>query len=84
MAKKFTSTIVGASIFISILMLLGRGFGFIREIVYAGYFGIGEQFDLYLVSAVFPITVNTIVYYLGQNYFIPAYNKVITLPCCFF
>jgi putative peptidoglycan lipid II flippase len=77
MSKRFTSTILGASIFISILMLVGRGFGFIREVVYAGYFGIGEQFDLYLVGAVFPLTLNTIIYYLGQNYFIPSYNKVL-------
>ncbi|MBT8380719.1 MAG: polysaccharide biosynthesis C-terminal domain-containing protein, partial [Ignavibacteria bacterium] len=57
----------------------GRGLGFLREVVYAGYFGIGDQFDLFLVSAVFPITINTVIYYLGQNYFIPAYNKAVNL-----
>jgi putative peptidoglycan lipid II flippase len=77
MIKRFTETIAGASIFISILMLVSRGFGFLREVVFAGYFGTGEQFDLYLVGAVLPITINTIIFYLGQNYFIPAYNKFV-------
>ena len=77
MSRKFTSTIAGASIFISALMLVGRGFGFIREIIYAGYFGTGGQFDLYLVGAVLPITLNTIIYYLGQNYFMPSYSKIV-------
>ena len=77
MSRKFTSTVAGASIFISALMLIGRGFGFIREIIYAGYFGTGGEFDLYLVGAVLPITLSTIIYYLGQNYFMPGYSKVV-------
>ena len=77
MNKKFTSSIAGASIFISSFMLVGKGVGFLREILYANYFGTNQQFDLYLVSAVFPITINTIIYFLGQNYFIPEYNKTL-------
>jgi putative peptidoglycan lipid II flippase len=79
MSKRFTSTIAGASIFISVLMIIGKGFGFLREIIYAGYFGIGKEFDLYLVSAVLPVTINVIIFFLGQNYFIPSYNKIVNL-----
>jgi putative peptidoglycan lipid II flippase len=76
MFKNFTSTIAGASLLIAGVGLLSRGLGFIREIVFAGYFGLSEEFDLYLVGAVIPITINTIAIYIGQNYFIPNYNKI--------
>ena len=73
--KKFTSTVAGASILITAVGLIGKGLGLIREIVFANFFGLNTQFDLYLVGAVLPITINTIILYLGQNYFIPNYNK---------
>jgi putative peptidoglycan lipid II flippase len=77
MVKKFTSTVAGASIYISVLLIISKGLGFFREIIYAGYFGISDIFDLYLVSTVFPITLNIIIYFLGQNYFIPTFNRVV-------
>ncbi len=73
--KKFTSTVAGASILITAVGLIGKGLGLIREIVFANFFGLNTQFDLYLVGAVLPITINTVILYLGQNYFIPSYNK---------
>ncbi|NUM61450.1 MAG: hypothetical protein HUU44_04770, partial [Ignavibacteriaceae bacterium] len=76
MSKKFTSTIAGASIFISLLGLISRGLGFIREIIFANNFGLEKEFDLYLVGAVLPITINTILLYIGQNYFIPEFQKI--------
>lgn len=76
MSQKFTSTIAGASIFISVLGLLSRGLGFIREMLFANNFGLEAEFDLYLVGAVFPITINTILLYIGQNYFIPEFQKI--------
>ena len=75
MSRKFTSTVAGASLLIATIGLLGRGIGFIREVVFASYFGIGKDFDIYLVGAVLPITVGTILLYTGQNYFIPSYNN---------
>jgi putative peptidoglycan lipid II flippase len=75
MRKNFTSTVAGASILITVVSLLGKGFGFVREIVFANFFGLNTQYDLYLVGAVLPLTINTIILYLGQNYFIPTYNK---------
>jgi putative peptidoglycan lipid II flippase len=75
MSQKFTSTIAGASIFISLLGLASRGLGFFREMIFANNFGLETVFDLYLVGAVLPITINTIILYIGQNYFIPEYQK---------
>jgi putative peptidoglycan lipid II flippase len=76
MKQKFTSTIAGASIFISMLLLLSRGLGFIREMVFANNFGLGKEFDLYLVGAVLPVTINVIVLYIGQNFFVPGFQKI--------
>jgi len=76
MNQKFTSTIAGASIFISILGLLSKGLGFIREMIFANNFGLETEFDLYLVGAVLPITINSVLLYIGQNYFIPEFQKI--------
>ena len=43
MSKKFTSTIAGASILITGVGLISRGFGFIREVVYANNFGLQKS-----------------------------------------
>lgn len=75
MKNKFTSTLAGAFIFITILNLISRGLGFLREVLFANYFGRGIDFDVYLIGAVIPITINTIALFIGQNYFIPAYHK---------
>lgn len=77
MKNKFTSTIAGASIFIAFISLFVKGLGFLREIIFASYFGTGRDFDLYLVGAVLPVTIDTILLYVGQNYFIPVYNDYI-------
>jgi putative peptidoglycan lipid II flippase len=76
MNQKFTSTIAGASIFISLVGLISRGFGFLREMLFASYFGLGTDFDIYLVSAVLPITLNTVLLYISQNFFVPALQKI--------
>jgi len=76
MKKNFFSTVAGATILISILGIAAKGFGFLREIIYAGYFGLKSDFESFLVGYVLPITINTAVLYLGQNYFIPEFSKV--------
>ena len=75
MSRKFTSTVAGASLLLATLGLLSRGIGFIREVVFASYFGLGKNYDIYLVGAVLPITIDTIIFYLGQNYFIPSFHN---------
>ena len=76
MKQKFTSTIAGASIFITAVLLIGRGLGLIREVIFANYFGLSAEYDLYLVATVLPITINTIILYIAQNFFIPNYNSI--------
>ena len=76
MSQKFTSTIAGASIFISVLGLFSRGLGFIREMIFANNFGLESEFDLYLVGAVLPITINNILLFIGQNYFVSGFQRI--------
>ncbi len=76
-AKKFTSTVAGASILLTFAGILTRGLGLVREMVFAGSFGLGEEFDIYLVGAVLPLTLQVIILFLIQNYLIPAYNHVL-------
>lgn len=75
MSKRFTSTVAGASILLTSVGLLSRGLGLIRESVFANYFGLSPEYDLYLVSVVLPMTINTVVIFLGQNFFIPIYHQ---------
>jgi putative peptidoglycan lipid II flippase len=49
--------------------------GFFREILFAYFFGTQQEFDVYLIAAVVPTTISIIILYIGQNYFIPAYNS---------
>lgn len=76
MDKNFTSTVAGASILLTTVGLIGKSLGFIREIVFADYFGLNTRYNLYLVGAVLPLTINSIIFYIAQNYFIPNYNKL--------
>lgn len=76
MTRKFTSTIAGASFLITFIGLISKGFGFLREVVYAGSFGIEKEFDVYLVGIVLPFTINSAVFFLAQNYLIPAFQKL--------
>lgn len=76
MSKKFASTVAGGAIIITFFSFIGRGLGIIREAVFANFFGLTTNYDLYLIGAVLPITINSIVLYLAQNFYIPNYNKV--------
>lgn len=76
MSEKFTSTIAGASILITAIGILSRGFGFLREVIFAAYFGLGPDFEIYLIAVAFPITINSVLLYLGQNFYIPTYSAI--------
>jgi putative peptidoglycan lipid II flippase len=75
MLKRFASSVAGASIFIAFFGLLSKGLGFLREVIFASIFGLSTEFDIYLVAAVLPLTINMIIMTIGQNYLIPAYNN---------
>ncbi|HOJ18159.1 MAG TPA: lipid II flippase MurJ [Ignavibacteriaceae bacterium] len=74
-SKQFFKTVAGASLLIILFNLLSRFLGLLREIIFAHNFGVSEEFEIYLITAVFPTVINLILYYLGQNFFIPVYNK---------
>lgn len=74
---EYISSIAGASIVLVVFSILVRGIGFVREIVYAREFGLSKEFDLYLVASVIPLTLNTVIYFIGQNFFIPNYSRLI-------
>ncbi len=76
MKKNYLSTISGATLYISFILILAKGVGFVREIVFAGYYGTGTQYDIYLVASAIPLTLNIVVFFVGQNYFIPALNRI--------
>lgn len=75
MAARFFSSVAGASIIIVLMNVLAKGLGFLREILYADAFGLEKAFDLYLVGSTIPLVINIGIFYIGQNFFIPAYNK---------
>lgn len=75
MRKNFFSTVAGATILISLLGIAAKGIGFMREIIFAGFFGLKSNFELFLIGAVLPSTINVALLYMGQNYFIPAFTN---------
>ncbi|HRI48084.1 MAG TPA: lipid II flippase MurJ, partial [Ignavibacteriaceae bacterium] len=76
MKLNLSSSLAGASLILIAYNIVGKGLGLIRESLYAALFGLQVEFDLYLVGAVIPTIINSIIQYIGQNYFIPAFSKV--------
>lgn len=76
MKSGFSKSITGATIILSVIGIASKGFGFLREIIFASYFGLSTNYELYLIAAVLPITINTIILFLTQNIYIPAYLKI--------
>ncbi|MDP3683717.1 MAG: hypothetical protein Q8S01_07260, partial [Ignavibacteria bacterium] len=76
MSKKVLSTIAGASLLLVVFNIMGKGLGFVREIIFANYFGLTKDYDIYLIGAVVPVVLNSIILFIGQNYFIPSYQKI--------
>jgi len=74
--KKFAQSVAGASIFIAFFGFISRGLGFFREVIFASFFGLSEDFDIYLIGAVLPLTINIIILTFGQNYIIPNYSRI--------
>lgn len=74
MNKNFSSTVIGASLLLIIISILGKGIGFLREMIFAKSFGLSAEFDVFLISYSIPNLVSLVIILLGQNYFIPGYN----------
>lgn len=43
--------------------------------IFAAYFGISSNFELFLIAAALPLTINTLIIYLGQNFIVPNISK---------
>jgi putative peptidoglycan lipid II flippase len=65
MKNKFTSTIAGASTFITIFGLIRKSSGLVRESLYANY----------LIAAVFPLSINLVIIFIAQNFVVPNYLR---------
>jgi putative peptidoglycan lipid II flippase len=76
MKRKITSTIAGATALLTIFGFLGKLMGLARESLFADYFGLSSDYDLYLIAVVLPISINSIILYITQNYFIPNYHTI--------
>jgi len=66
----------GAALIVLLTQVLSKGTGFLREILFAGEFGIGKDFEFYLIAFTVPGMINSILFYQAQNYFIPTYNDL--------
>ncbi len=73
MKKIVTSSVTSATVLLFIFSGISRLIGFFREVLFASSFGLSNQYDIYLIASVIPITINTIILFIGQNFFIPAF-----------
>lgn len=73
--SKTSVNILKISFFLTLLNILGKGIGFLREMVLAYFYGLNWEYDIFLVSTTLLVIINSTIYYLSQNYFIPFYNK---------
>lgn len=76
MSKKAFTSIAGASIVVIILSIISKGFGFFREIIFAYNYGLDQKYDLFLIGAVIPVYLTSVITFLGQNFFIPVHKKI--------
>lgn len=76
MPKRFFLTVTGASLIIIFFGAINKVLGMIREIIFANSFGLSKSYELYLLSIVVPTVINTFIVYVGQNFFIPQYNRI--------
>jgi putative peptidoglycan lipid II flippase len=76
MKHNFFKTITGATLLLAIIGLASKGIGFFREIIFASNFGLSNSYEIFLVAAIIPTTINTITLFLTQNIYIPAYLKL--------
>jgi putative peptidoglycan lipid II flippase len=76
--KKIVASTFTATIVLTLISVFNKGIAFFREVLYAKNFGLGDEFNAFLVSSVLPITIYSTIYYLSQFYFIPSYNKKIS------
>lgn len=73
-----SSSLGKAAIVLTLIGFLGKGIGFIRELIFARYLGLSEDYEIFLVlSAVMFLLIAGFIY-LWQNYLIPRYLQIKT------
>jgi putative peptidoglycan lipid II flippase len=77
MKKTILKSTIAVSIFLTTISFFNKGLAFFREVLYAQNFGLGLEFNAYLVSSILPIIIYSTIYYLSQFYFVPSYNKIV-------
>lgn len=75
--KNNSKSIAKASMLLFVFGIIAKIIGLFREIIYANNFGLSKEYDIFLTVAAIPIVINSMILYLSQHYFIPAYNKLI-------
>ena len=75
MSEQYKYSLTKAASLLIVIAIISKSIGFLRELIYAHNFGVTTEYDVFLVSAAIPVLINTTIFYLGQNYFIPAYHK---------
>lgn len=76
MKKKVTTTIAGTAALLTFFGFFGKLLGLARESLFANYFGLSSDYDIYLIAVVLPIGINSVILYITQNYFIPSYHAI--------
>lgn len=65
----------GAALIVVVAQALSKGTGFFREVLFAGEYGVGRDFEFYLIAFTIPGILNSVLFYQAQNYFVPIYNE---------
>lgn len=65
----------GAALIVVVAQVLSKGTGFFREVLFAGEYGVGRDFEFYLIAFTIPGILNSVLFYQAQNYFVPIYNE---------
>lgn len=66
------------TILITGVSLLSKILGFIREMIYASYFGTTDEMDAFIIATLIPITINAFLQGALVTAFVPVYNELLT------
>lgn len=75
MSEKTSVGIVKTASIITIITLISKAFGFVREVLIAYYFGTSSEVDMYLMAVNIPTIVLGFITCVGTAY-IPVYNEI--------
>lgn len=65
------------SIFVTIILFIGFGISFFREVLIANFFGVSADVDAYTAAITIPINLFSIITLSIQSIVVPIYSKII-------